>query len=191
MCLQSLRWGQCSRFDSRLLDRTQQITSKNAGSCWPTMLPPSHGAKNLLTRKQSVKFSDHREQFKLDYQPLLGKWAHALPALLLRSLLEGGTRERRKSSIPQAIPFAGRFSCQEILVSYRWKIKLHTFKLTMKSEVSKSGRVSVVALRNFGCFLRLITKTKIFWFCLVKINKQKLTTFSKTKSKIALTPANY
>ena len=57
--------------------------------------------------------------------------------------------------------------------------------------MSKSGHVSVVALRNFGRFLRLITKTKIFWFCLVIINKQKLTTLSKTKSKIALTPANY
>ena len=100
---------QCSRFDSRLLDRTQQITSKNAASCWPTMLPPSHGDKNLLTRKQFVKFSDYHEKFRLGYQPLIGKWAHALPALLLRSLLGAGARERRKSSIPRAIRFAGKF----------------------------------------------------------------------------------
>ena len=111
MCFESLRWGQCSRFDSWLLDRTQHVTSNNAGSCRPTMLPPSHGDKNLLTRKHFVKFSDYHEKFKLDYQPLLGKRAHALPALLLRSLLEADTRERRKSSIPQAIPFAGSFSC--------------------------------------------------------------------------------
>ena len=111
MCFESLRWGQCSRFDSRLLDRTQHVTSNNAGSCWPTVLPSSHGTKNLLTRKQFVKFSDYHEQFRLGYQPLTGKWAHALPALLLRSLLGAGARERRKSSIPQAIPFAGRFFC--------------------------------------------------------------------------------
>ena len=109
MCFESLGWGQCSRFDSRLLDRTQQITSNNAGSCWPTMLPPSHGAKNLLTRKLFVKFFDHHEQFRLDYQPLIGNWAHALPALLLLSLLGADTRERRKSSIPRPIPFAGSF----------------------------------------------------------------------------------
>ena len=189
MCFESLRWGQCSRFDSRLLDRTQDVTSNNAGSCRPTMLPPSYGAKNLLTRKQFVKFSDYHEKCRLGYQPLIGKWAHALPALLLRSLLEMDTRERRKSSIPQASPLGKIFLVKKS--SFDTAEKSNFMPLNLPRKVSKSGHVSVVALRNFGRFLRLITKTKIFWFCLVIINKQKLTTLSKTKSKIALTPANY
>ena len=154
------------------------------------MLPPSHGAKNLLTRKQFVKVSDYHEQFRLAPTAVRKMSPRSSRPPGLRFILGADTRERRKSSIPQAIPFAGRFFCVK-KSSFDTVEKSNCILLNLPWKVGKSGRVNVVALRNFGCFPRLFTKTKIFWFCLLIINKEKLTTFSKTKSKIALTPANY
>ena len=154
------------------------------------MLPPSHGAKNLLTRKQFVKVSDYHEQFRLAPTAVRKMSPRSSRPPGLRFIRGADTRELRKSSIPQAIPFAGRFFCVK-KSSFDTVEKSNCIPLNLPWKVSESGRVSVVALRNFGCLPRLITKTKIFWFCLVIINKQKLTTLSKTKSKIVLTPANY